>query len=372
MKTRLATSLLLIGLLASIPLFRTPPVQGAANVPTAAWNKQAAAHYLDAREVWWQAWPRAQKDHGTLCISCHTVVPYAMVRPDLERDLGESAMTNPEQTMLASVEKRVATWSEMIPFYSDEKSGPGKTAESHATEAVLNAVVLASFDAARGQLRPITRKAFDNAWALQETSGPLAGAWKWQDFHLGPWESSESGYQGAALLMLEAVNLPGGFARQPATRVHLDRVQEYLRSNYAAQPLMNQLYVLWASSKEPRLLTYAERKTVMASLQAQQQQDGGFRIASLDPRERVDHSIQPTASDGYATGLAVLALEAARTPRRNPTLSRGLAWLAQHQQNDGAWTAASLNKERDPASDPALFMTDAATAYAALALERQP
>jgi hypothetical protein len=34
--------------------------------------------------------------------------------------------------------------------------------------------------------------------------------------------------------------------------------------------------------------------------------------------------------------------------------------------------AASLNKERDPKSDPALFMTDAATAYAVMALERQP
>jgi len=371
MRSRLAAAILLIGLLA-IPLFRTTAVQGAANAPSASWNKQAAAHYLDAREVWWQGWPRAQKDHGTLCISCHTVVPYAMARPALQRDLGETAIAPPEQIMLTSVEKRVAAWSDMIPFYSDEKSGPGKTAESHATEAVLNAVVLASYDSASRQLRPITRTAFDNAWALQETSGPLAGAWKWQDFHLGPWESAESGYQGATLLMLEAVNLPNNFAREPATRTHLDRLRDYLRTNYAAQPLMNQVYVLWASPKEPRLLSHAERKAVLASLQTQQQPDGGFRITSLDPRERMDHSAQPAASDGYATGLAVLALEASRTPRRDPTLSRGLAWLAQHQQNDGAWTAASLNKQRDPASDPALFMTDAATAYAALALERHP
>jgi squalene-hopene/tetraprenyl-beta-curcumene cyclase len=46
-----------------------------------------------------------------------------------------------------------------------------------------------------------------------------------------------------------------------------------------------------------------------------------------------------------------------------------VGWLAQHQQSDGTWAAASLNKQRDPASDPALFMTDAATAYAAMALE---
>jgi hypothetical protein len=372
MRSRLATSLLLIGLLASIPFFRTTTVHGAANAPTAAWNKQAAAHYLDDREVWWQAWPRAQKDHGTLCISCHTVVPYAMVRPQLQRGPGESASTPPQQTMLASVEKRVANWPDMIPFYSDEKSGPGKTAESHATEAVLNAVVLASYDAAQNQLRSITRTAFDNAWALQESTGPLAGAWKWQDFLLGPWESSESGYQGAALLMLEAVNLPNNFASEANTRAHLDRLRDYLRHNYAAQPLMNQLYVLWASAKDPKLLTHAERKALIAALRTQQQTDGGFRTASIDHTDRIDHSAQPTTSDGYATGLAVLALEAQRTSRRDPTLARGLVWLAQHQQSDGAWTAASLNKQRDPSSDPALFMTDAATAYAALALEHQP
>ncbi len=398
MSQRLAAVLLALpllgGLLASTSFLREATVHGAGRASSASassgaasdmtsatssasWNKQAAAHYLDDREVWWQGWPRAQKDHGTVCVSCHTVVPYAMVRSELQRDLGESSMSAPEQTMLASVEKRVTGWSEMVPFYSDEKSGPGKTAESHATEAVLNAVVLASYDAtshgAQGEVRAITRKAFENAWALQESSGPLAGAWKWQDFHLGPWESSESGYQGAALLMFEAVNLPGGFAREPGTRAHLDRLRDYLRRNYAAQPLINQVYVLWASAKEPGLLTRTERKAVIAALQSQQQPDGGFRTASLDARDRIDHSAQPAASDGYATGLVALALEAHQgTARRDATLSRSLAWLAQHQQADGAWIAASLNKQRDPSSDPALFMTDAATGYAALALEGQP
>jgi hypothetical protein len=44
MRSRLATSLLLIGLLASIPFFRTATVHGAANAPAPTWNKQAAAH----------------------------------------------------------------------------------------------------------------------------------------------------------------------------------------------------------------------------------------------------------------------------------------------------------------------------------------
>jgi squalene-hopene/tetraprenyl-beta-curcumene cyclase len=372
MRRVLAGSCLLLGVLSASLLFsRARLVEGAGSASPSAWNQEAAARYLDARETWWQGWPRAQKDHGTVCVSCHTVVPYAMARPELGRDLGDAAMTTPEKVMLASVEKRVGSWGEMVPFYSDEKNGPGKTGESHATEAVLNAVILASYDADQGELRPITRQAFEEAWALQEKEGPLAGAWKWQDFHLGPWEAAESGYQGAALLMVEATRLPEGFVREPETRTHLDRLRDYLRRNYAAQPVVNQLYVLWGSAREPGLLTRAERKALLEILSGLQQEDGGFRTAGLDARERLDHTAQPTASDGYATGLVALALEAVKILGENPTLQRSRAWLAQHQESDGAWSAASLNKQRDPASDPALFMTDASTAYAVMALEGQ-
>lgn len=374
MKSRVAWIGLAVCALIAGGLLLPPRTAGGAESDAAQprpWNKQAAAKFLDDRETWWQAWPRAQKDHGTLCISCHTVVPYAMARPELRHDLTEPATTEPEQVMLASVQKRVGDWAGMAPFYPDEKYGKGKAAESRATEAVLNAVILASYDRTLSKVRSVTRNAFDEAWALQEADGPLAGAWKWQDFHLGPWESTESGYQGAALLMVEAVNLPGGFAREPRTRVHLDRLQQYLRRTYAVQPVVNQLYVLWASAKEPGLLTNEQRKALVDALIELQQADGGFRTAGLDARERVDHTPEPTMSDGYATGLVALALEAVEISRDDATLRRSVDWIAAHQQADGAWTAVSLNKERDPKTDPALFMTDAATAYAVMALEGQ-
>jgi hypothetical protein len=334
------------------------------------WNRQAAAAYLDRREVWWQEWPRAQKDHGTICISCHTVVPYAMARPALRQELNETGMAAPEKVMMDSVEKRVSHWAEMVPFYSDAANGPGKTAEAHATEAVLNAVILASYDARQGHLRPITRTAFDEAWALQEETGEKAGAWKWQDFHLGPWEAGESGYQGAALLLVEVGKAPDRYASEAAARVHVERLREYLRRYYAVQPLMNQVYVLWASARVPGLLTKDERKALLEKIRSLQQADGGWRLASMDRKQRLDNSPESTESDGCATALTVLALEESGTSRNDGTLKRGIEWLEQHQQKDGNWPAASLNKQRNPESDVGRFMNDAATGYAVLALEK--
>jgi hypothetical protein len=44
--------------------------------PQPTWSAAAAERYLDGREEWWQKWDRAQKDHGTLCVSCHTQATY--------------------------------------------------------------------------------------------------------------------------------------------------------------------------------------------------------------------------------------------------------------------------------------------------------
>ena len=90
------------------------PAEPADNSSAPVWSATAAARYLDARQTWWQGWDRAKKDHDTTCISCHTVLPYALGRPALRRALGETGKSPAEQTMLASVEKRVRLWDEEI------------------------------------------------------------------------------------------------------------------------------------------------------------------------------------------------------------------------------------------------------------------
>ena len=363
-----AITLLLAATLAGILALH---LRGASKTPIATaastlWNPQQAANYLDRREVWWVQWPRAQKDHGTICISCHTNLPYALVRPALQQQLHEAATPAPETTLLKSVETRVNLWPEMVPFYSDAVSGPGKTAQSHATESVLNAILLTSNDLHKPNLSPVTRTALDNAWALQLPTG----GWQWQDFHLGPWESAESAYQGAALLFLQIESAPHDYAAEPAVRDHVAHLLQYIQQLYPTQPVMSQLYVLWASSKTPNLLTPTQHAALLQKLQTLQQSDGGWRLSALDKTERLDDSPQPTASDGMATALAVLAMEESGTTTSDPSLARGLAWLEHHQQPAGNWPASSLNEDRDPASNVGLFMSDAATAYAVLALEQ--
>jgi len=371
---RIGICLLPAACIAGTAIWQAAPVEGVAGADTHAaprtWSEPAAAKYLDQREVWWQSWPTAQMDHGTVCISCHTTVPYAMGRPALRAAMHEFEEVAPEKILLDNVEKRVDQWDEMVPFYSDAEDGPGKTAESHSTEAVMNAVILTSGERREAQMRPITRKALDEAWALQLQTGEDAGGWIWQDFHLAPWESHESSYQGAAMLMLNLAMYPNNSAKAPKDKRHLKLLEGYLRKHYAAQPLLNQIFVYWASANSPNLLNESERESLLAKLEAFQQADGGWNLASMDRLERSDKTQQPTASDGLATALVALALEANAGGRKDAALARGLAWLEKHQGSDGRWQAYSLNKERDPESNIGKFMSDAATGYAVLALEQ--
>jgi len=366
----LGVGVLLAAAVAAVACWRAVPVRGAAESAAPAYSQATAASYLDSREVWWQQWPRAQKDHGTICVSCHTQLPYAMVRPALQRQLQESTMPAAEKVMMDSVEKRVTQWTEMEPFYSDEINGVGKAAESHATEAVQNAIILSSYDETLGHLRPVTRTAFDEAWALQEKSGALAGGWIWQNFHLGPWEGEESGYQGAALFLLTVEDAPDHYAQEPALRERVQQLEGFLRTHYAEQPALNQLYVLWASSKVPGLLTSEQRTALLEQMRHLQQPDGGWCLAAIDKRERKDKTQQSTESDGYATAMAVLALKASGINRRDVELQRGVSWLEANQEKSGRWPASSINKHRNLESDIGKFMSDTATAYALLALQK--
>lgn len=361
---------------AGIASAATHPSAGApadAKTATAAqsWDKAAAAKYLDSRQVWWQDWPHAQKDHGTVCVSCHTQVPYALARPALRSALGESKISDPERAMLDSIIKRVNLGNDAATFYSDAEHGPGKTKEARNAEGVNNALILASYDAHAGHLQEVTRKAFDAMWVTQEQTGPKAGAWLWQNFHFSPWEAPESEYYGAAMAAVAVGIAPDNYGDDPKIQGNLTLLRGYLHREAPNQPLINRVALLWASSKLPGLMTGQEREVLARELQAKQHPDGGWSLTDLGQGtwKRHDNTPFDLRSDGYATGIVVLALEE-NGLGKTPESQKGLAWiLANQDKTEGMWPAWSVNVKRDPNSDIGKFMSDAATGFSVLALE---
>lgn len=351
---------------------------GSAGVSAGSWDPQAAAAYLDRRMEWWIGWKNSARDHRTFCFSCHTAVPYALARPALDATLAERAPAAPERQLMDDVLRRVRLWNETSPFYTDQYVGPGKSAESRGTEAVLSALMLAWNDARTGRLSPDTVTAFDHMWAEQHASGQSAGAWSWLDFDLSPWEVPDAQYYGAALAALAVGVAPENYQLRPQIQVYLQRLREYLAREYAAQSLHHQVMLLWASKKLPGLMEAAQRQSIVSEILRVQNKDGGWSLSSLVRESAASHRLlRDTASDGYATGLVTLVLEQTAMSASSPELRRSLSWLARNQVGHGAswvrgqegfWVARSLNKWRNPWSNVGRFMSDAATAYAVLAL----
>ncbi len=324
----------------------------------AGWDEQAAAAYLDSQQDWWTTWPPAARENDTYCISCHNSVPYALARPHL-RESGHDEPTATERNLLANVRKRVRGWDDIT----------HRSKEHRGTEAILSALVLSSNDSWSGKLSPDTQTAFDQLWALQETTGERQGAWRWLVPGLQPFESDDAPFYGATLAALAVGTAPEDYAARGMIQAELERLRGYLTSHYQEQPLVNRLTLLWASTKVGGLLDHEQRTALIEDVLTLQQADGGWSLTSLGNWERSDGTLLETQSDGYATGLVTFTLQQAGLSRKHDDISRGLSWLLSHQNtSEGSWAGYSLNRERHPSSDAAPFMSNVATAYAVLAL----
>ena len=340
----------------------------APSIAESQWDRDAAANYMDERQAWWIDWPVAARDQNTVCQSCHTTVPYLLARPALRHALGEVGLTLPEARLISDTRKRVTMWNEVDPFYPDQTFGLPKSSESRGTEAILNAFVLASRDAQEGYLASETMQAFENLWDLQFTRGEGRGAWAWLYFDLAPWESEGASYFGAALAAVAVGMAPESYAESPEVQEPLSLLRAYLLEDWQERPTFDRLMLLWAGSELRGLVNPTDDNTILKDLERLQNEDGGWSLAALRGWEGREEYVPPTKSDGYATGLVAFVLQRAGVSKEQENVVRALDWLAHGQATDGRWPSTSLNRERDPESERGLIMSDAATAFAVLAL----
>jgi squalene-hopene/tetraprenyl-beta-curcumene cyclase len=339
------------------------------------WKPDRAARYLDEREQAWFAFDsRGQGSTKSTCVSCHSVLPYALARPALRKLGGGGSPAEWETRLLAQTRMRVENWpkldSEAFGLFYDESDR--KKTESWGTEAVFNALILAFDDRYQGRSSPspATKQAFVNLWQAQLQKGENKGAWEWLDFHEAPWGNAEARYFGAALAAIAVRTAPGYYSPGADTKTdaQVDLLRRYLKEQFSKRNLHDRAWALWASTCVDDVLTGAERQTVIDQLLAKQRSDGGWSLPSLGAWVRNDRSAQDNGTDGYATAFVLHVLQTAGLPKDHANVAKGLTWLRENQAASGAWRSVSLVKKRDPATHTGKFMSDAATAFAVLAL----
>jgi squalene-hopene/tetraprenyl-beta-curcumene cyclase len=301
--------------------------------PTASMTQAAA--FLDAVAV---NWTRERR-----CGTCHTNYPYLMARPVL-KEPSSPAMAE----VRAFFEQRVAHWDD-----NDKGAKPKWDAE-----VVSTAAALAFNDAATtGTLHPLTQKALDRVWTIQNPEG----GFHWLKCDWPPLEYDD--YYGAIVAALGAGHAPGDYAQTQAARAGLARLRDYFAKNPAPN-LHHQTMLLWASTRLDGLMTTEMQKTTISRLRQLQRADGGWNLSSLGNWNRRDGTPNDPESptDGYATGLVVFVLRQAGIPASDPALERGVAWLRSHQRASGRWFTRSLTNDNQH------YITHAGTAYAVLAL----
>lgn len=367
------------------PLQPNSQRSGSSKTPP-AWDRQAAAKYLDDRmDLWFVKARKLQTGEGkTSCVSCHITVPYVLARPALREATDVGQPTPQEAKLLDETLRRVDTYEH------HEALSASKHEESRGSEAVLNVLILASAQARQNDPLPggATRRALNELWAAQRADG----AWNWLDTGMEPYESSDSVYYGAALAAI-AVGTAAGYEESAGQDVWggIRKLRSYLNANYPEQNLYNKAWALLASTRLTGLLSHEQAVALAADFQRKQNADGGWSLYLLGPWRwsKASPPYKPKGSpdvavlaksDPYATGLITYVLRQAKLPVAQSSLERATAWLEANQREYQVdenhwkcWRTYSLNFDTEHGGEDGepwrrMFMSDAATAFAAMAL----
>ena len=274
--------MVIYGLLVCVP---AAPASGGENAPE-AWDQTKAARFLDGRGEEWFNFGSAHRGTGTTkssCVSCHSLLSYALARPVLRQLSNEKLPTKWETKVLEQARFRLSNWdkleSEAYQLMYDFDDAKKK--QSRGTEAVVDALLLARDDRFQGRQKPSddTKKALAIMWATQLTDGKEKGSWEWINFGMDPWEGESSRYMGACVAAIAVGSAPGYETGDVKER--LDLLRDYLKRSFAGQNLHNRIWMLWASAGLDGLLTPKEKDQLTAQIFAKQQAGGGWSLGSL-------------------------------------------------------------------------------------------
>lgn len=293
------------------------------------------ADFLDHQS---RAWTQIKK-----CGTCHTNYPYLLARGQLGGDMAAL------QEVRGFFEKRIANWD----------SGVKGDAPARDTEVIATAATLALQDSlTTKKLHPLTRKALDRMWLLQQSNG----AWDWLKCGWPPLEHDD--YYGVVYVTIAVGHAPDNYADTEQAKKGLAGFRKFFKNN-PAPSLHHKAMLLWASQKVTGIMSDKLKQSTIQELRTIQKSDGGWSLPMLGDwvgsDERPNDRTAP--SDGYATGLVVYVLRQAGVPASDPAIRKGVTWLQSNQRESGRWFTKSINTDRYH------FITHAGTAYAVMALK---
>ncbi len=332
------------------PEDRDPYPDYSADDPLAPFDIERAASFIDNAAAKWG--PK----HG--CVTCHTNGHY-LIAP---------ASIFSKRAAAAEVRDFAETW-----IASWDEIGLPDTEIVVAPAAFLAINNMQS----EGELRPATRRALAEAWALQSAEGHWPN---WVKCNWPPFEQDD--HYGVTLMTIAMGMAPEAYTSAEPARAGVERLLGWLAVN-PPEEVHHRAMLLWASRWHDGLVTPELRRDWIDELLSLQKPSGGWASGDLGnwrqrapesggighlPQDVVDRDYPPVMvaenGDGYGTGFVTYVLLQAGVPATDDSLQRGLRWLKTNQQSDGKWFTNSLRNEPWTSN----FLTHTGTVFALKAL----
>ena len=278
------------------------------------------------------------------CGTCHTNIAQLMARP---------------LTIAGNTNSYVETVRSSLLAFADETRQGDDELKTFLLAPIAGALAVNN-GISGSTLDPQVAELLDYMWTVQDASG----GWSYTtEEELVPF-LEQNPYYTSLLVGVGLGYVKDRYHQTPLRREGINRLVDFLRHNMPTN-LHERVVLLWGSARTPGLLTDAARRSIRNDLLKAQNADGGWTLPAMGDWPRLDGAPNDPngPSDGYATGLATLAL--CQNPKASDgnAIDDGLNWLKTHQRISGRWFTRSLYSDRAHN-----YLSNMSTAYALMAI----